>query len=327
MDYRALARREAVRNGLDPDLFERQISQESGFNPTAKSPAGAIGIAQIVPRWHPNVDPNDPVASLRYAAKHMGQLVRKYGGSYEDALSVYNSGRPWAEGQRIGETNHYVKTILGGKTPRKAARGPRKAQERLAAPGQVGSSPAAPTAQEAFQSLSTSFFLNRARQLAQTGQVEPGGILQLALMRKALTAASPSIGVPRPGDKLGSKPSPRRAEAGSVPKPGSGGIVELFYDPEGGIDDGQEIGAIGGHDDHVHVAFASVAQRKRMLAKARALGLAIREDGLQDDVDPVHTKTSHHYQTLSGRMRAAADLSGDPRKMRLFYRWVKANYG
>lgn len=31
--------------------------------------------------------------------------------------------------------------------------------------------------------------------------------------------------------------------------------TELFYDPEGGIKHGQQIGAIGGHSDHVHIAF------------------------------------------------------------------------
>ena len=33
------------------------------------------------------------------------------------------------------------------------------------------------------------------------------------------------------------------------------GLTELFYDPLGGIDNGVSIGAIGGHSDHVHIAF------------------------------------------------------------------------
>ena len=43
------ARQAAQKIGLDPDIFMRQIQQESGFNPTAKSPAGAAGIAQFMP--------------------------------------------------------------------------------------------------------------------------------------------------------------------------------------------------------------------------------------------------------------------------------------
>lgn len=33
------------------------------------------------------------------------------------------------------------------------------------------------------------------------------------------------------------------------------GPTELFYDPMGGIKHGRNIGAIGGHDDHVHIAY------------------------------------------------------------------------
>ena len=63
-DYRAVAVRAAQRAGINPAIFLRQINQESGFNPNARSSAGAVGIAQIVPRWHPGVDATDPVASL-----------------------------------------------------------------------------------------------------------------------------------------------------------------------------------------------------------------------------------------------------------------------
>src|SRR5207302_10286331 len=45
----ALARQDAQNVGLSPDVFVRQINQESGFNPSAISPAGAIGIAQFEP--------------------------------------------------------------------------------------------------------------------------------------------------------------------------------------------------------------------------------------------------------------------------------------
>lgn len=33
------------------------------------------------------------------------------------------------------------------------------------------------------------------------------------------------------------------------------GVRELFYDPEGGWNDFQDIGPVGDHDDHVHIAF------------------------------------------------------------------------
>lgn len=112
-DYRTRATFYAQKYGLDPLIFGRQIQRESGFNPNARSPAGAEGIAQIVRKWHPGVDTFDPEASLDYAARWMAQLLKKYG-NYQDALSVYNSGKPWKAGQTIGETSRYVTEILSG---------------------------------------------------------------------------------------------------------------------------------------------------------------------------------------------------------------------
>jgi hypothetical protein len=123
-DYREEARRAAARYGLDPGVFERQIQQESGFNPTIRSPAGAVGIAQIMPAtargW--GVDPLNPTAALDAAAKNMAAYVKKYGG-IENALRAYNAG-PGAIKASHGyaETNAYVKRILGGQAPAGVAR-------------------------------------------------------------------------------------------------------------------------------------------------------------------------------------------------------------
>jgi hypothetical protein len=115
-DYRKIAAQMAVKYHIDPRVFQRQIAQESGFDPEAKSPAGARGIAQIVPRWHPEVNPDDPIASLEFAARWMGQLYKQYG-NYEQALSVYNSGKPDAYKDphfASGQTYDYVRKIMGG---------------------------------------------------------------------------------------------------------------------------------------------------------------------------------------------------------------------
>src|SRR5262245_42413091 len=121
-DYRAVAADAARRYGLG-DWFVRQIAQESGFNPNARSGAGAEGIAQIVAKYHPDAPrANDPVGQLDWAARYMSGLVSKYGGDVARALSVYNSGRPDTyrnPGFANGQTYNYVRTILGrdGKTP------------------------------------------------------------------------------------------------------------------------------------------------------------------------------------------------------------------
>jgi len=117
-DWQQVAQQKARKYGLDPSIFARQIRQESGFNPDAQSPAGAIGIAQIMPAtargW--GVNPRDPNAALDAAARHMAQYVKQFG-SYKDALVAYNAGPGRVGGALPVETQNYIKTILGGRDP------------------------------------------------------------------------------------------------------------------------------------------------------------------------------------------------------------------
>lgn len=137
-NYRQLARDFASAVGLNPDIYERQINQESGFNPSVKSGAGAIGIAQIMPAtarsW--GVDPTDPVASLKVAAKQMANYVKTYKAqgnddntAYKLALAAYNGGTGGANYLKKtnfaiepnkpsyawgNQTARYVQNIMGG---------------------------------------------------------------------------------------------------------------------------------------------------------------------------------------------------------------------
>ena len=108
-----VADRYAQQHGVDPALFRRLVTQESAWNPNAVSSAGARGLTQVVPKWHPKANLSTPESQLEYGAKHFGSLLRKYGNP-RDALAVYNSGRPWSTSQRFGETRNYVTKILGG---------------------------------------------------------------------------------------------------------------------------------------------------------------------------------------------------------------------
>jgi biotin carboxyl carrier protein len=138
--YGKLADRLARKYGVDPRLFRRLITQESGWNPNAVSGAGARGLTQVVPKWHPSANLSTPKGQLEYGAKHLGSLLKKYGNP-RDALSVYNSGRPWAQGQGISETRNYVAKILGGYG------GPGTSSAPGAAPG-VPPAPGAPGAED-----------------------------------------------------------------------------------------------------------------------------------------------------------------------------------
>ena len=75
-------------------LLIRQAQQESGFDPHAiNTSSGAQGILQIVPRWHPNVNPFNAPEAIDYAAQYMRYLYNKFG-TWEEALQAYN----WGEG-------------------------------------------------------------------------------------------------------------------------------------------------------------------------------------------------------------------------------------
>lgn len=127
MSYREQAARIAQAYGLDPEIFVRQIEQESRFNPRAVSPAGAGGIAQIMPGTAaapgfgiaPISDQdrfNVPVA-LDFGAQYMRAMLDRYDGDYPRALAAYNAGpgRVDEAGNvpNIPETQNYVSRILG----------------------------------------------------------------------------------------------------------------------------------------------------------------------------------------------------------------------
>jgi hypothetical protein len=92
--YIAMARADAVKYGISPDYYQRQIQQESHFDPNAVSWVGAIGIAQFMPDTASamHFDPHDPVAALDNGAQLMGTLNSTFGGDYAKALAAYNTG-------------------------------------------------------------------------------------------------------------------------------------------------------------------------------------------------------------------------------------------
>ena len=107
----------AVQNGLDPNIFLRQLNQESRLNPQARNPSGAAGIAQLMPLWwQGKFDPYNPDVAIPFAANLMKGYLQQYGGDYPKALAAYNAG-PGAVQQYGGippfaETQRYVKEIM-----------------------------------------------------------------------------------------------------------------------------------------------------------------------------------------------------------------------
>lgn len=115
--YLPVAKAAARRYGIPEDLFLRLIAQESGWNASAKSNKGAIGLAQLMPGTARglNVNPHDPAQNLDGGARYLAKQYKTFK-SWRLALAAYNAG-PGAVEKYGGvppykETRGYVKAIL-----------------------------------------------------------------------------------------------------------------------------------------------------------------------------------------------------------------------
>jgi hypothetical protein len=108
-------------NELPAPFFANLIWQESGFQPTVVSPAGAQGVAQFMPetaKEYGLVNPFDPVHALHAAGKFLRKLQAQFG-NLGLAAAAYNAGPgrvlDWIARRRTlpGETRNYVVRITG----------------------------------------------------------------------------------------------------------------------------------------------------------------------------------------------------------------------
>jgi len=106
--------------GLPRFLLAKQAEQESAYDPEALSSANAQGIMQIVPRWHPGVDPYNPNDAIPYAASFMRDLYDRFG-SWRMALAAYNAG-PTALQRRIDANGDQWLTFMPAETRNYVAR-------------------------------------------------------------------------------------------------------------------------------------------------------------------------------------------------------------
>lgn len=111
----------AQSNDLPVPFFIRLLFQESKFEPSAVSHAGAQGIAQFMPKTAASVglaNPFDPLQAIPAAARLLRELVNQFG-NLGLAAAAYNAGpgrvNNWLKekGSLPDETRGYVKTITG----------------------------------------------------------------------------------------------------------------------------------------------------------------------------------------------------------------------
>lgn len=126
-------------SGIDPLVLHAVIRQESRFQPDALSPAGAVGLMQLMPRTAAEAARREkmrkpgrrellrPSVNIRLGASYLSRLVKGYGGDYLRAIAAYNAGeaavgRWWngsngdpagfLEGINFKETRFYLRRVF-----------------------------------------------------------------------------------------------------------------------------------------------------------------------------------------------------------------------
>jgi len=129
----------ALQQDLNPVILYGLIRRESAFNKDARSPSGARGLMQIMPRtgmqiakdlnerWSGKNSLYDPVKNLKYGSYYYQKLLNQFNGHYALALAAYNAGPNrvkkwlpdesipadiWIETIPFRETREYVATVL-----------------------------------------------------------------------------------------------------------------------------------------------------------------------------------------------------------------------
>ena len=138
--YRPLIEKHTKDAGIEPDLLQALMREESALDPKALSWAGAMGLTQLMPatakataqqlkikRFHVE-SLYDPETNIRIGAHHLGELVKRFNGQTPFAVGSYNAGAgavnrwraerkglpldAWVEEVPIAETRGYIKRVL-----------------------------------------------------------------------------------------------------------------------------------------------------------------------------------------------------------------------
>jgi soluble lytic murein transglycosylase-like protein len=129
-NYEALINQASSRFGVDSSLIKAVIDQESSFNKSAVSSAGAKGLMQLMDDTGSGLgvtDPFDPQQNVHAGTLFLSTLLKKYNGNEGTALAAYNAGPGRVD--RLGirndldlqqklhllpkETQDYVTKVLG----------------------------------------------------------------------------------------------------------------------------------------------------------------------------------------------------------------------
>ena len=127
--HSAVLREASSLHGVDYALLRALVAAESGFDPQAVSPKGAVGLMQLMPdtarRYGVRDDKKatvekkltDPRTNTQAGTRYLRYLLDLFPGQLELAIAAYNAGEGAVQraGNRIPlykETQNYVRTVM-----------------------------------------------------------------------------------------------------------------------------------------------------------------------------------------------------------------------